>query len=253
MTRLSCSEVRDLLHPYHDGELSPDERRTVGAHLDGCESCRDALRHVETLSARIAAAGDVSMPAGLRDRIAARMTDERSPARERRRHLLRLAASHAAALAVGAAAMALILGSGTVDKRPAVARDAIAAHVRGIGGERRVEVASADTHTVRPWFAGRLAFSPPVRNLAQHGFPLIGGRVDHLDAKPVAALVYERRKHVITVFVQPAEQAAGVAEGVTQHNGFSVVAWREGPFLAIAASDLNPGELAEFARLARGG
>lgn len=255
MTRLSCSEVRDLIHPYHDGELPPGERSTVGAHLESCPACRQALRGIEALSRRITTAGDHGLPRDVRERLEARIAERgRSPEAGRRR-LLALAASHAAALVLGAAVTALVLDR-TAHRREdgaGLAREAIAAHVRGLAGARVVEVASADTHTVRPWFAGKLSFSPPVRNLAQDGFPLIGGRVDVIDARPVAALVYERRKHMITVFVQPAEQAGGARETLSQHNGFSVVAWRDGPFLAIATSDLNPAELAEFARLVRGG
>jgi anti-sigma factor RsiW len=110
-----------------------------------------------------------------------------------------------------------------------------------------VDVVSTDQHTVKPWFNGKLVFSPPVADLAAEGFPLEGGRVDYVGGNPVAALVYRRRLHRIDVFVWPADGVTAPAN--FERNGFRELSWTKGGFRFTAISDLNSGELASFADL----
>ena len=109
------------------------------------------------------------------------------------------------------------------------------------------DVASTDRHTVKPWFNGRINFSPPVNDLVQQGFPLVGGRVDYIDGRTVATLVYGRRKHVIDLFVWPSSQAA--VSGTQSANGYNVVLWSAAGMSYAAASDLNAAELKQFKEL----
>jgi anti-sigma factor RsiW len=110
------------------------------------------------------------------------------------------------------------------------------------------DVPSSDQHTVKPWFNGRLDFSPDVRDLAGEGFPLVGGRLDYLDRRAVAALVYRRRNHTVNVFVWPDTRGVGERQQETSLRGYNVIRWRRADTSGAAVSDLNLAELRELVR-----
>src|SRR5262249_31751299 len=129
--------------------------------------------------------------------------------------------------------------------------DIISGHVRSLMVEHLTDVASSDRHTVKPWFDGKLDFSPAVVDLADHGFPLIGGRLDYLENRPVAALIYGRPKHFINLFVWPTDASSAPGERTVSRQGFTLIHWSAGGMTYWAVSDLNPAELGEFAGLVR--
>jgi anti-sigma factor RsiW len=131
-------------------------------------------------------------------------------------------------------------------------RELVAGHVRSqMLPSHRFDVASSDPHTVKPWFEGKLDFSPPVKDLAGQGFPLIGGRLDYLHNRPVAALLYQRRKHSINLFLWPSSPGDEVAPATATQQGFRMIRWMKSGMTFWAVSDLNMGELQEFVRLIR--
>ncbi len=128
----------------------------------------------------------------------------------------------------------------------------VADHIRALQPGHLTDVLSTDQHTVKPWFDGRIDYAPPVRDFAAQGFPLIGGRLDYIRDRPVAALVYRRDKHLIDLYVWP-EQGAASAPTLDARNGYNVVRWSEGGMAFRAVSDVEAGQLEDFAELWRRG
>jgi anti-sigma factor RsiW len=251
---VTCGEARALMHGYLDGELDVAHSLEVERHLAGCAACARAYQNLQTLS-RTMAGGDLAYaaPVGLEARVRGALR-EAAKAPPPPRALPWRGLSLAAALAV----VALLIGGwwrgallpGADDT---LTGEVVASHVRSLMAGHLADVPSSDKHTVKPWFDGKLDFSPPVDDFAAEGFPLVGGRLDYLDNRPVAALVYMRQKHVINLFVWP---VAGGPTALTQpasRQGYNVFRWSAGGMAYWAVSDLNPTELREFVALAQNG
>jgi anti-sigma factor RsiW len=134
-------------------------------------------------------------------------------------------------------------------KQNLVAEEIVASHIRSMQPGHLYDVESTDQHTVKPWFDGKLDFAPPVVDLKEQGFPLVGGRLDYVDHRNVAALVYQRRKHFINVFVWPEESSAAKLPEVQTIQGYNLVYWSHNGMNFCAASDLNIAEIRQFAGL----
>jgi anti-sigma factor RsiW len=130
-----------------------------------------------------------------------------------------------------------------------ITQEIISGHVRSLMADHLTDVASSDQHTVKPWFNGKLDFSPPVKDLSDHGFPLVGGRLDYLENRPVAALVYRHRKHFINLFIWPSAHGSDIGKKTLASDGYNLIHWEESGMVYWAVSDLNIGELQEFAQL----
>ena len=239
MTSSHCHEMELLVQADLDGELDASASATLATHLAECAHCTELQIDLRMLSIRLKdnLTRHVA-PAGLRAEVSF------APKAPRRR--LRVGWSHGAAFGAGmavAASVALVALPARHGSLPGI----VAAHIRALQPGHLTDVESTDQHTVKPWFNGRIDFSPPVRNLAAQGFPLVGGRLDVLADRPVAALVYRRDKHVIDVFISPGNQSN--PEG--QFQGYNVVSWVQGGMTFQAVSDLNTKELGEFVQLLR--
>lgn len=191
-------------------------------------------------------------PAALAERIRADLQGGQAPpARPRRapvsgRWLQAFALFGAGAATAWGLALALLV----VPVQDATSEAVTDSHVRSLMASHLADVASTDQHTVKPWFAGKLDFSPPVIDLAAEGMPLAGGRLDVVDGHPVAALVYRSGPHVINLFVWPAAQGTSSAPRLLARRGYNLVHWAQGGMQAWAVSDLNASELRAFAALA---
>lgn len=256
---MNCEDVQGLLGAYADDELSASDRLAVRGHVDGCETCARDVARIRALGRRVQALGRYPLPEGIERRIAALVDGAAQQPEASRWRSVRpsripvavLLGSHAVAVLIGAIAVIAWLWL-MPGKSPANGgREIVSAHVRGLLQNQFSSVESGNPHTVRPWFAGKTGFAPRVVDLAEAGFPLQGGRVDHVLGRPAAALVYVRRNHRITLFIAP--HRAGEADpgdtGAGGSDGYHVVGWRDAEFTYWAVSDLNRAELHAFAAL----
>lgn len=240
-------EIRELLHAHVDGELDVVNAREVEQHLRGCEECRRAEEQIRGLrDALTNDAPEYRAPAHLRRSIRAAL--RREPGEQTR------VLSFWPIFATSAALAALVLGfvlfqvSSTPHERTIVDQ-VIANHVRSLLATHLVDIASSDQHTVKPWFDGKVDFAPAVHDFATSGFPLVGGRLDYLDEKTVVALVYQRNKHPINVFIMPAARSSDRSPVLSTRRGYNIFHWTRGGMEYWAISDLNEGELRQFIAL----
>jgi len=248
---MTCEHIERLLHAHHDGELDIAATVEVDEHLANCPRCAGLLKSLSNLSAVLRNdALRFQAPPGLRQRIhaataqAAKAEGEVASRQQWFRH-----SGWAAAAAVAIVALILAFQIPRHRAEDRMIAEITSSHVRSLMANHLMDVASTDQHTVKPWFVGKLDFAPPVKDLRETGFPLIGGRLDFVDARPVAALVYGRQKHVINLFAWPAKSTQGAAPRAAESNGYHLVGWSNPEMTFWAVSDLNEKELLEFVNL----
>jgi len=244
---MDCKAAAPLLEAYFDGELDKDEARALEAHVDECADCRDALTAMGQVrhALRTQATRHVA-PQSLRERIASEVTQARPSASRRGRRRWYLAAACLAAFVAGSAVTQLWTRSSS-SAGEQVARDLFASHWRALAATSPVDVVSSDRHTVKPWFAGKLAVAPVVKDFADQGFPLVGGRLDYAGSQRVAVLVYRHDRHLIDVFVSPGAAEFPTANEARQ--GYSLVVAKLGDQSVAIVSDLDAQELSKFRQL----
>jgi anti-sigma factor RsiW len=247
---MDCDRVRRLLNGYLDGELDLVTALDLEAHLQTCAACAGQYRQLMSLKTAL---GDKALyrpaPPHLEKQIRAALRKAR-PASPAGFVVAWRWFAPAALMAAVLLVLAGFLGRGLLIPQSGISlvQQVQMAHVRSLMADHLMDVASTDQHTVKPWFDGKLDFSPPVTDLAAQGFPLIGGRLDALDGRPVAALVYQRNKHVINVFVWPSTaQPAGVQRSAD--NGYHLIQWNQMGMTFWAISDVSAEDLGTFVQL----
>lgn len=248
---MNCDESLLLLDAYIDGELDLVRHVELEAHLKACPTC---LRRAEGSGARRARIHE-SLPRfvasqQLKERIRSSLRAEaqtaasqepiRFPSAWRYWNIAGLAASLTVALLTGYS-----WGSHRVHSN-SVATEAIAEHMRSLQAGHLMDVVSTDRHTVKPWFAGKLDFSPPVVDLTDIGFPLVGGRLDQIDNRTAAALIFRRKLHAINVFVWPSGESVPPPHN-TSESGFNAQGWTHGGLNFLAVSEIPAADLEQFA------
>jgi len=235
-------EAARLLHAYVDRELDAAKSLELEAQLAADPALRERFERLRDLSAGIREKADYhAAPSSLAARLSAALPGAASIAPRRVARWI---------LPVAAAALVAVLAAGIVLVRPgdedALLREMVASHVRSTLGNRLIDVASSDQHTVKPWLSARLPFSPPVADFSPEGFELAGGRLDYVGGRPVAVLVYKRRQHLIDAFIWPGN---GPRDGAYSRDGFNVERSSAEGMRICLVSDLNRNELSDLARL----
>lgn len=252
---MTCDQLRPLLHAWFDGELDAARSLEVEQHLADCPDCQRELANQRALREALSAPELYSRSD---DVLYRRISRELKKAARTETSTLPFwlswnAVSAVIILVVGIVIGLLLHGSPSSTSSSTLVNEVVSANVRSLMANHLTDVLSSDQHTVKPWFDGKVDFSPPVRDLAAQGFPLVGGRLDYLDGQPVAALVYKRRLHDINVFVWPTAGRKAIPSGTASHDGYNVIHWTANGMNFWTVSDLNPQELGEFARLLQQG
>jgi anti-sigma factor RsiW len=249
---MNCADSEILLHALVDGELDAGHARDVEAHLASCATCTGKIKALRAMRGAMAGFDlKETAPASLRSRIeaalppaSARVFAPRKFFQPSRRSFF---GGFAAGTALSAAlAASLVLAVIRNDQGQTIANEVVSAHIRSLQAGHLMDVETSDQHTVKPWFNGKLDVSPPVVDLTAQGFTLLGGRLDYIDGEPVASVVYQRRKHVINLFVA---QRLGAKHGGTKSEtiqGYNTRHWSDDGLDYWAVSDLAADELDEF-------
>jgi len=249
---MECSEARNLLNPYVDGELGVSEALALDQHLENCADCRALRTAYATLRQKVREHADYfDARTGLKERIEAALPAPAAPRSRAPASKWDWRWINAGAVLVSIIAIAWSVGLYVTlpSAHERLGDEIVSAHVRSLLSSRGTDVASSDQHTVKPWFSGKIDFAPRVQDLTGEGFPLVGGRVDFVNGRRVATLVYRRRQHTIDVFEFPNASAADTPAAKTSKNGYNVISWTYRGMTYWAVSDVDAADLAKLAAL----
>ena len=253
---MNCDDSPSFLHAYLDGELDAPRAAEFGRHLESCSACGHALQALESVRSSIQGANlQEPLPSGFEKRIR-RKLDEVAPSVSAPApasvslqwfQSWRWLAAAAVLLLVAGASLKLaqrthVATNVSVEVADAAASELVDAHIRALQPGHLTDVTSTDQHTVKPWFDGKIAFAPPVTDFAAQDFPLVGGRLDVFQGRTVAALVYGRRKHFVSVFIWP-DATQDVEQYVGAMNGYQWISWKQNGLRFCAVADTSRDDL----------
>jgi anti-sigma factor RsiW len=252
---MRCERARDLISPYLDDELGGRDRAAVATHLGACAGCARLALDLRRVAESIAKGGRRRVPTTLLARLranlaAAQRVEGQAPRSQRFPALAGMAWRASLVLAACAlTACATWWLRGMAEGSTRLEHDVLAAHIRSLLQESPIAVAAADAHVVKPWFSGRLDFSPRVEDLSAAGFQLLGGRLDYVGDRRVGVLVYKRHLNTINVFVWPHGSGEARLPLLVSRQGYNLLTWTHRGLSYWAISDLSGGELRQILSL----
>lgn len=251
---MNCAEVQSLLHAFADGELDLVHSTEVEQHLHECPRCEASLAAIRSLSSAVASRASYHRaPEGLARQIRFVAGTEAATQRARPAMIARYWLAAAAALLLVLTGWLAIHAMRGGDMATVLAQEVVSGHIRSLMvAGHLTDVLSSDQHTVKPWFESKLDFAPPVQDLATKGFVLEGGRLDYIQQRPVAALVYSYRKHPINLFIWPAGSGEATAPAASSRDGYALIHWQQGGMTFWAVSDASADVVREFVAAVRG-
>jgi len=244
---MNCPQARPLIDAYADGELDAAGILELEKHIHDCPACALAWRSAQSLKKALKQdALFFTAPAELRRAIKAELRSqvETKPRWNFQNWNWLTTATTSVATACLALLLTLSLTRPSAEQR--LTQEIVSSNIRSLMADHMLDVVSTDQHTVKPWFNGKLDFSPPVKDLAAQEFPLIGGRLDYIGGRSVAALIFHRNKHVINLFIWPVNEKDSKPTVVGSIQGYNVIHWTNAGMTFWAVSDLNEKELMEF-------
>ena len=248
---MTCKEIENLLDAYVDGELDLVHNLEIEQHLPDCPACLQIYENQQALKKALKApALYFKPPSDLQKRLHTSLQSYSRPVTATRRRTGWLVAAALLGLFVLAASFIWLTSTRGEDQ---LTQEVVASHIRSLMVNHLADVASSDQHTVKPWFNGKLDFAPPVQDLTEKGFPLTGGRLDYLNGRAVATLIYMRHDHKINLFIWPvgAEGEKDAEPKSQTRQGYNIIHWTKGGMTFWAISDLNNSELGELVQLLR--
>jgi anti-sigma factor RsiW len=244
---MNCQQARPLINPYADGELDAAGVLELEKHIHDCPGCALAWRNAQTLKKSLNQdALFFTAPAELRRRIKAEL---RSQVETKSRWSFwnwNWLTTVTTSVATACLALLVTVTLNRPSEQQRLTQEIVFSNIRSLMADHMLDVVSTDQHTVKPWFNGKLDFSPPVKDLAAQEFPLIGGRLDYIGGHSVAALIFHRNKHVINLFIWPMNEKDSKPAVPAPLQGYNVVHWTNAGMTFWAVSDLNGKELMEF-------
>jgi anti-sigma factor RsiW len=250
---MTCQDMQHLMHGYLDGELDLVRNLEMEGHLHTCPACTQTLANYRSLQGVLRNdAFYFKAPRSLEGRIRSSLRTTPSAIRPFRLRAWTTWGAIAASIAI-IFALGWMAARQSFSAKDLLVREIVSNHIRSLQAAQAhlTDVPSSDQHTVKPWFKGHLDFSPPVKDLSKEHFDLVGGRLDYIGDRSVAALVYQRRKHFINLFIWPSTSDPATTLPAMTRQGYHLIHWTEGGLTYWAVSDLNEKELDEFVQLVK--
>jgi anti-sigma factor RsiW len=252
---MNCKETSALLDAYVDNELDLVKTVSVDEHIRACADCRSQYELRVAIRSRLQDPElRYAIPDDLSDQIRRKLGQSSRPNRKILSYpsVVWIPIAIAAAAVFGAFFYSNIGRLLPQTKIPSMVAEITSDHIRSLIGTHLIDVESSDQHTVKPWFAGKIDFSPPVRDFADQGFKLIGGRLDYVNGSNVAVLVYRFKNHYVSLFVARERKAqTDSSETTSGYEGYNLVYWNANGLDFWVVSDAATGALLEFAKIQR--